>query len=51
MDKYEKAIELSTELAASIERLTTAVMVLQNTVDHWEMEEEDVPQLLKRQAH
>jgi len=47
----EKAIQVRTSVELSIDRLTTAVRVLQQTVDHWDMDDEYLPETLKKQAH
>jgi len=52
MTNSEKDRQICIELMASVDRLTSAVLGLQNTIELCAFEEEDeVPQLLKRQAH
>jgi len=51
MTTSEKDRQVCIELMVSIDRLTSSVISLQNTIELCYLEEEETPSLLKRQAH
>lgn len=44
-------VEATDEMSDQISRLTAAVKLLQDTVDHWDVDTTDLPAALKKQAH
>ena len=44
-------MEEKSEMQEATDNLIAAVEVLKRTVDHWDMAEDDLPIMLKEQAH